>query len=161
MEPCTDSADQDLTCFKSGNVQSCGGPRHITIYNGMNQFVHHNGTCLIGNLTDKLMYTVPCNASTKDQRFAETAVLSKAAGGIMLAMNPEHENKITYCITANCTIINMTAVDCAQGARIGLAPCDTNWGGTTLPSIVDPRQLWSKQGLAWKLAYVQLQLRGL
>lgn len=49
-------------------------------------------------------------------------------------MNPEKENKITYCITANCTIINSTDVLCSKGTRLSLAPCDLNWPGTSIAS---------------------------
>lgn len=49
-------------------------------------------------------------------------------------MNPEKENKITYCITANCTIINSTDVLCSAGTRLSLAPCDLNWPGTSIAS---------------------------
>ena len=142
MEECTDPTNQDVGCVPTNGT--CGGPRKPTATNGMNRFLHHDGLCLEGNLTDLLMHTARCNISIRNQRFATFSVPGPVAGGYLLAMNPEHENKITYCITGNCTIINATAIDCAPAARIGLAPCSQgNWPGSTLPGMYDPRQLWT------------------
>eukprot|EP00729_Bicosta_minor_P012330 gene12330-1403_t len=170
IEPCITPDQQEFTCYKE-----CGGPRKPTPFDGMEQFVHHPGNCLFGNITDKFVYSAPCNTSVKDQRFAfertgtadaptgvrdSAALLSHECPQLVLAMNPEKENKITYCITANCTIINSTDVLCSKGTRLSLAPCDLNWPGSPLPNVPDPRQVWSKgagnlafsEGGAWKLA---------
>ena len=142
MEECIDPTNQDVGCVPTNGT--CGGPRQPTETNGMIQFLHHGGLCLEGNLTDLLMHTARCNISVRNQRFATFNVPGPVAGGVLLAMNPEHENKITYCITGNCTIINATAIDCTPRARIGLAPCVVGtWPGSTLPGMYDPRQLWT------------------
>lgn len=84
------------------------------------------GSCLEGNLADKLLHVAPCNLTIKNQRFALYASPS-ALDAYAYAMNPEHENPITYCITANCTIISPTKVACEPGVQLGLAPCDFAW----------------------------------
>ena len=159
MSQCTNETDQDLTCYQG----PCGGPRSPSY--GMLEFKHHPGSCLNGNLDDKLMHTMPCNLSVHVQRFAQLGANAPGIGGYMLAMNPEHENKVTYCITANCTVVNATSVLCHQGARVGLAPCVFSWPGTTLPNVPDPRQVWTPGASAggtsgpgtdngaWKLAF--------
>ena len=158
MAPCTDDADQELTCY-----QQCGGARNPS--HGMFQFLHHPGSCLNGSIEDKLMHTFQCNLTNRAQRFAELGANAEGVGGFMLAMNPEHENKVTYCITANCTIINATKLECAKGARVGLAPCAFSWAGSPLPGTPDPRQVWTPGATAagpsgtgadngaWKLAF--------
>ena len=67
----------------------------------MVQFVHHEGNCLVGNTTDLKLYSALCNVSDRNQRFAFTGPHSSPG---FLKMNPERENKITYCIAANCTV---------------------------------------------------------
>ena len=134
MATCTNEADQDLTCFGK-----CGGPRSPSY--GMLEFKNHAGSCLNGGLDDKLMHTMPCNLSVREQRFAQLGANAPMVGGYMLAMNPEHENKVTYCVTANCTVVNATLVACEAGARVALAPCVFSWAGTPLPNVPDPRQV--------------------
>ena len=80
---CTNRETEDTTCY-----EVCGGPRHLAPTDGMVQFVHHEGNCLVGNTTDLKLYSALCNVSDRNQLFAFTGGHNSPG---FLKMNPERE----------------------------------------------------------------------
>ena len=127
MQPCTDPASQQTTCY-----EKCGDSRNPSPTTGMFQFKSHPGTCIASDPATKLLITAPCNKSDGYQRFNNF-------GGWLLqgshsTHSPRHSDKA--CVTANCTIHchhNSTSVECEPGASLRMEPCVQQWSGSPIP----------------------------